>query len=253
MIKSLVIARCTILEMMRERIFLVMITLGALLLLLSLLLGELTLAEQAKVIADIGFGTVELASVIFVAFSGSFVIAKELEKQTILIVLARPISRMNFLLGKFLGALAVASLMVIGLSLLVLVLLGSPAYFVTGLVPILGTLLQITIVASLAFLLSNMVRPTLALSFTILVYFAGHWLPDVEFLATQSGNEKFMLTIKGLKLIIPNLYRFNWKNYFILELPPPVDEILWATAHTFVWSFFALSLALVFFKKRDFV
>ncbi len=251
--KILVIARSTILEMIRDRLFLVAFLLGFILIALSLVLGELTLAENQKIMADIGFSTVELAALVFVVFSGSFLIAKELEKQTILIVLARPVSRTQFLTGKFLGVIAVVTTLIVILSLLVLLLIGETKFFLPGLIPMWGLILEMFILTAFAIFWSNIIRPVLALSATILVFLTGHWLPDLKFFANRSGDPTFIAFGEIMSAVSPNFFRFNWKKYFILELPPPTAEIIWATAHAAIWTLLLICFASALFKKKDFV
>src|SRR4051812_34634381 len=94
-----IIAKNTYREIIRDRILYGIVVFALMLVGLSLALGQLTFAEQAKISADFGFIGIQLSAVVLAIFVGSSLVAKEIEKQTILTLLARPITRTQFLLG----------------------------------------------------------------------------------------------------------------------------------------------------------
>lgn len=55
MSKVLTLAKTTLREMLREKVFLVVIVIALVLIALSFLLGALSLAEQRKILTDFGF------------------------------------------------------------------------------------------------------------------------------------------------------------------------------------------------------
>ena len=99
----IVIALNTFRENLRDKILYSLLIFAALLMGASILLGALTIAEQEKIIADMGLASINVIGVIIAIFVGIGLVSKEIERRTIYTILAKPISRSQFILGKYLG------------------------------------------------------------------------------------------------------------------------------------------------------
>src|SRR4051812_6925954 len=102
-----VIAKNTFREIIRDRILYGLHIFAILLIGFSLVLGELSFAEQTRISINFGLAGIHLSAITLSIFIGSSLVAKEIEKQTILTLLARPVSRLQFLVGKYLGLIMV--------------------------------------------------------------------------------------------------------------------------------------------------
>ncbi len=113
--KIYAIAKNTFSEAVRQPIVYILLLLGLALLLLSFAFTLFTFSEEntAKMIKDMGIATVTLCALLISLFASSSVIADEIEKKTALTVLCKPVSRLQFLLGKYLGILAVVALAIL--------------------------------------------------------------------------------------------------------------------------------------------
>ena len=116
--KIWIIAVNTSKEVFRDRILYGLVIFAVLLVFVSLLLGELSFAEQARIITDMGLLAAQLGCAMLAVFVGSSLVWRELEKQTVLTLLSKPVSRAKFLAGKFVGltiVLIVTDLLISGL------------------------------------------------------------------------------------------------------------------------------------------
>lgn len=251
--KILVIAKTTLHEMLRERVFLVVVFIAIALFGLSLLLGSLTFGEHQRILANLGFTAIEVASVGIALFSGAFLLAKEIEKQTLLLVLARPISRDQFLIGKVAGITALNTLLVFVLGMLLYILLGaSPNPLNMAIIT--GSLwFEAMIALGLVIFFSVIVRPILALLVAFAILMLGAWIPDLQFFAEKSKDAVFIQGVKVLSWVTPNLFRFNWKSYYFLEKGFDGQDVVWMVAHSFGWIFVMLVLACLVFRRKDIV
>jgi ABC-type transport system involved in multi-copper enzyme maturation permease subunit len=75
----------------------------------SLVVGAFTLTEAQRVVADLGSGAISVFSIAVAVFIGASSLHRELEMKTILPLLARPISRAEYLVGKYLGIMLVVA------------------------------------------------------------------------------------------------------------------------------------------------
>ncbi len=114
------IAENTARELVRNPAFLVLVAFGMALTALSPAFGLFHMGEQLRLVADLGLGTVLVVGILVGALGASWALTEELESRSVLAVLAKPVSRTTFLLGKYLGVLAAAlvSIVALGVTLL---------------------------------------------------------------------------------------------------------------------------------------
>src|SRR5258708_1724384 len=111
-----ILAKNTFKEVIRDRILYALILFAVFLIGLSLALGQLSFAEQARISANFGLTAIHFCAVVMAIFVGSNLVSKEIEKKTILTILVRPISRLQFIIGKSLGLTMLIATMVTGLA-----------------------------------------------------------------------------------------------------------------------------------------
>ena len=90
-------------ESLRDKILYNLVLFAGLLIGLSVLLADLSITEHHKVIADMGLAAINLIGVIIAMFVGISLVNKEIERRTIYTIMARPISRSFFIMGKYFG------------------------------------------------------------------------------------------------------------------------------------------------------
>lgn len=246
------LAANTFREMIREKMVLVILGLAAFLLALSILLGELTFDEAERLLADVGFAAIELAAVALALFAGSTLLAREIERQTCLLVLAKPVSRQIFMLGKGLGLSMLLLCLVAGLTFLLALLLGRwDSLGAIGLVG-LSIFLKSLILLGWTLFAGVWIRPVLSVLFGVSLYLLGHWLTDLAFFA-KDAEKDWDAAVAFLRWVTPNFDRFNWKSHYFIMNPPPMHDIVGALLHTLAWLILLLGLGGWSFRRRDIV
>lgn len=256
MVKVWTLARTTLREMLREKVFLIVVVIAIGLQALSLLLGALSFAEQRRILADFGFLAIQVALLGISLFFGAYLLAKEIEKQTCLLILSRPVSREQFLLGKIFGVLLLNTLLLCALAVLMAVLLGlwrEPSLWLSYLEICLSLWMESAVILCLVICLSLVVRPILALSSGFMIFMLGHWLEDLTFFAEKSKEETFILIAKFLHWVTPNFYKVNWKSYYFLEKGIPLQSVGWMLIHMVGWAVLLVLVANYFFRRKDIV
>lgn len=114
MFRTYAIALNTFREAVRDRVLYGVLGFAVFVLLFALALAELSLGQEERVVADVGFASISLFSVVIAIFLGSSLLYKEIERKTLYVILPKPIARGEFLVGKYLGILLTA-LVFIGL------------------------------------------------------------------------------------------------------------------------------------------
>jgi ABC-type transport system involved in multi-copper enzyme maturation permease subunit len=119
-IPPLAIARYTFLQQFRNRLYLVVVLFGLLMVAASLLFGALAGDQEVRVILDLGLVTAEIFALATAVFGAVTLVVEEMESKTIYLILDSPVPKPVYVLGRFLGLLLAvgASLGGYGTSLL---------------------------------------------------------------------------------------------------------------------------------------
>jgi hypothetical protein len=78
----------------------------------SLVVATLSLHQEARVVADVGAGSISLYAVLVAIVLGATSLYRELEMKTVFPILTRRLRRHEYLLGKYLGTLATLAVFV---------------------------------------------------------------------------------------------------------------------------------------------
>lgn len=251
-----IIALNTYREIIRDRILYGLIVFAVLLLGLSLILGQLSFAEQARISVNFGLVGIHLSAVISSIFIGSTLVSKEIEKQTILTLLAKPISRIQFLCGKFLGLTLINLAIIGGLSsiLVFIVKIQGWEYLNSNFYSALfGILLEGLLLLSVTIVFGMFTKPVLSICFSLGVYLIGHWLDDMAYFAQRSESQSFQWLSQITGIFIPNLEAFNWRSIVHTTAILPTSTIFNATLYGLSWGVLLMIFAAFLFRRRDFV
>lgn len=252
--KTLAIARNTFREAVRDRIFFLVAAFGLLLLAASVVMSPLTVGAQQKIVADIGLASLPLLCVMVVLLVGSAMLHKELDRRTIMTILAKPITRLEYLLGKYLGLVAVLTCMLVGLFAVFLLacwLTATPvqgAFFVS-----LGmTIVEMLLITGVVVFFSTFTTPVLTSLFTLGVFVAGHTVQDLQTFAEVTGNAAVAQTMAILKWTLPNLDLFNIRAAAVHGQTLDPGQLLIAVAYGFCFTGLLLALSDLTFRRREF-
>lgn len=250
-----VIASNTFKEIIRDRILYGILVFTVLLFGMSLALGQLSFQEQQRISLDFGFMGIHLSAVIISIFLGSTLVSREIEKQTILTLLSRPLTRLQFLLGKFLGLAAINALVLTALSAILFLTALFVGYSPNGLflVALFGILLETLILLAITMCFGVYTRPVLAVVYTIGFFLIGHWLNDLRFFAAKSESSTFRFLGDFLSKALPNFEFYNWRSLPIYNEPTDWKIITSATFSAIVWIALFFTIMNLIFRRRDFV
>jgi ABC-type transport system involved in multi-copper enzyme maturation permease subunit len=97
-------------ESVRERVLYNLVFFAILMTLSGVLLREMSIRQDQKIIKDLGLASIEVFGILIALFVGVSLVSKEIEKRSLYPLLAKPLGRGEFLIGRFVG---------LGLTLLV--------------------------------------------------------------------------------------------------------------------------------------
>ena len=249
-----VIALNTFRENLRDKISYNLLLFAALLIAASLLLGSLSVGEQAKIVTDMGLASINLIGVIIAVFVGIGLVSKEIERRTIYTIIARPISRAQFVVGKYLGLVVTLS---VNLSIMLLVFLitlwwsRSPIH-ASLLQAVELILIELLVVTAVALLFSTFSSPMVSASMTLGLYVIGHLTPDLKGIAEKSQNEFTSMLMTLVYYVCPNLEMLNIKGQAAAGVPVSLIYQSMATVYGLFYASLLLAVACIIFQRRDF-
>jgi ABC-type transport system involved in multi-copper enzyme maturation permease subunit len=249
------IALNTFKEAIRDRILYLLFFFAAVALAFSRLLAVLAVGDRVKIIKDVGLASISIFGVLMAILIGTGLVYKEIDKKTIYTLLSKPIQRWQFLLGKFFGLVLTLLIMTLamGLIFLVIVLLHTGKLEGRMLLAILFIFLELVLITAVAILFSCFSTPILSSIFSLSFYLIGHlsWGLETLIQKTRSGTARMM--IRGFSAILPDLENFNFKTEIVHGLAIDPKFYLFSALYGLVYTLFILALAVLIFKKRDFV
>ena len=92
-------------ESVRDRVFYNLVLFAVLLVGASILIGQLTAGQDVKIIKDLGLAATSLFGLFIAIFVGINLVSKEVERRSIYPLLAKPVRRSEFIVGKYVGLL----------------------------------------------------------------------------------------------------------------------------------------------------
>jgi Cu-processing system permease protein len=247
------ILRYTFLQQFRNRLYLVVVFFGFLMLAVSLLFGALAADQEVRVILNFGLGVTELFGLVTAVFGAVTLVLEEMESRTIYLILTRPLPRGHYLLGRLLGlaaAIAVSMLLMSALHVGLLLLKGwTPDYRYFLCLPFMT--LKVLVITALALFFS--LFSTSAVSsvvFTFFFWVLGHFGSELRFLAEKSGAAA-AAGLKAFLLVTPNLQALNYRDVF--EVPGvTASGMAWALGYALVYSAACYFLSLALFSRKEF-
>ncbi len=253
MIRVLAIAQNTLREVARERVFLVLALFGLMLLVGSQVLSPLALGEGRKVVIDFGLAGSSLLATILCVFLGSSLLHKELERKTVYAVLAKPIRREEFLLGKFIGLWVSAAMLLAAMSgiLLAVVTLAyrDTPWQVLGAVGL--SLIELGIVTAVVVFFSSFTTPALTAFFAVAATVAGHFAEDLRYFASQ-GAPGMRALAGAFYWVLPHLDVFNARGLVVHGTAVGAERLLFAFGYGMLYVIGILALAGTIFRRREF-
>jgi ABC-type transport system involved in multi-copper enzyme maturation permease subunit len=249
------IAFNTFKEAIRDRILFLLLFFAAVCIIFSRVLALLTVGDRVKIITDVGLASISIFGALMAILMGTGLVYKEIDKRTIYTLLSKPIHRHQFLLGKYLGLVFTLFVMLVFMTLIFLVLVFLHSFRIEWamFVAILFIFLELCLITAVAMLFSCFSTPILSTLFSLSFYLIGHisWGLEPLIKKIPSGAAKTLAQV--LYTFLPDLENFNFKTEIVHHLPIPPKIFFYSTLYGIFYSVFILALAMLVFRRRDFI
>lgn len=248
------IARQTLQAYFYDRLFHAVSVFAVLLLLFSMLLSSLTFVEQRKILLDFGLAAISLAGVAFAVLLGSTVIRKEIENHTIYTLLAKPLGRTQYVLGKYFGvAMVLALIHFLSVALLggVIYSLGEPlpaGLSAAGFLMLLEALLVAGVALALSLFFSS---SFLSAAMAVAVFLLGRSNYTFFTLSDRAQDPALKFLLRAAHDYLPSLQRFDIRDLVAYGKPYPNGMVGVSSTYFIAYLAFVLAVAVLLMRRKD--
>ena len=257
------LAKNTFLESIRKRILLVLLVFSVVALAAGLVYSTRSQTAEIRALVDSSVSSIRFIGMLMAIFLGATSIPTEIERRTVLTILAKPVTRGQFLLGKYFGILLTIWVNVILMSAVFLALVAykRPDLLVSPTImkALLLVAFELAAVAAIAIALATFCTMTFTMIASFFFYFLGHVADAVKF---QSDPERAAGGVVGaigaaiagvLYPILPHFENFDIRQAILSpEAQAPWAEVLKACGSGVEYAAILLLIAYVIFMDREF-
>ena len=256
------VALNTFREAVRNRVLYVLAMFAVGLMAFSLVLGELSMHEEVRVIKDLGLAGISFVGVVIALFLGVNLLSKELDRKTVYFVIPKPLQRWEFLLGKYLGQVFTLTILV-GLMALILAAFVTAEGGTHGVVMVRAEVLvvvELALLTAVAMLFSSFSSPYLSAMLTAALWVIGRNRGELMAFATGKKLEGTPLgtVLEMVADMVPDFHALYISGAQLGGQVVSVHEsfVSWgyvaeASAYGMLYAAVCLVVAMLLFSRRD--
>lgn len=243
-----------------------MMVFAILLMLASYLIGQLTAGQDLKIIKDLGLSAIATFGMLIAVFIGIGLVSKEVERKSVYALLSKPVSRAQFILGKFAGLMLtlvvnISAMTVAFYGVLVYMKFSNPMLELGAPAPALDPrlllaigliLAELMVVTAVALFFSTFSSALLATLLTLGLWVAGHFNADLRNFENVIDNATVAWIARVLYYVLPNLAPFDVKPEVVHGFPVSVRHVMLTLAYAAIYTGLLLTAAVAVFRRRDF-
>jgi ABC-type transport system involved in multi-copper enzyme maturation permease subunit len=230
--------------------------------LFAIVLGEMSLHQEARVARDLGLGGVSLFGSVTAIFLGVSLLYTEIKKRTIHTIVTKPLERYEFVLGKYLGMVVTLSCLLLLFSAVMLLLLKMQDVGVTTVLlkALVLAFLEVLVVAAIAVFFSSFSSPFLSGIFSFGLFYLGRVTPDLRAVLETADSAVVKGACETALYVVPDLHLFSVSGGTVDGNHVSVhgDFVSWgymamASGYALLYIGILMGLSILIFSRRDFV
>jgi ABC-type transport system involved in multi-copper enzyme maturation permease subunit len=262
-----IVAGAAFRESVRDRVPYTMVVFAVLMIAASFLISQLTAGQDLKIIKDLGLAAMSIFGLLIAVFIGIGLVSKEVERKSVFGLLTKPVTRTQFILGKYLGlvmTLAVnLSVMTVAYYLVLFYMdqsatpsmragWAAPALDPRQLVAVVLIMGELAMVTAVALLFSTFSGPLLSALLTLGLWVSGHFNADLRQFEQVVDQPAVAWMARGVYYLLPNLAPFNVRAEVVYGMPVTGSHVTLTLLYAAVYISALLLAAVAIFRRRDF-
>lgn len=247
------VAENTFRESIRDKVLYVLLFFAASTILSSKVLGWISIGQDIKIIKDICLAAMSIFGALIAIFVGANLVYKEIDKKTLYTLLAQPMKRYEFMLGKYFGLIAIlaVSLLFMTISSTVYLWIMGGNVSVVWFQAIFLIFIKLLLITAFSILLSTVTSPILGAIVVVSFYAGGHATEVFKDLPPQFEGTVVKHFLELLYYVIPNLNLFNLQSEAANNVTVSGAYISFTLAYGLAWAILFLVLACIAFEGKD--
>lgn len=251
------IARHTFKESVRERVLYNLIVFALLLIAAAILFGTISVGIEEIILVNLGLAAISVMGLLMAIFIGIGLVSKEIERRTIYNILSKPVTRAEFIIGKYFGLLLTlfvnTAVMTAGFYLAVLYEKRRlEAADLVALQAIYFILLEFALVVAVALFFSCISTPVLSAVFTFSLFVIGNFLNDMRWFGRESQSRALEWLTRVVYYLLPNFANFNFISQAAHGVKVPSYFMVSNTCYAVLYVTVLISAAVLIFEEREF-
>ena len=251
-----VVALNTFREAVRDRVLYNLVFFALAMIAASILVGQVSIGIEEMVIVTLGLSAISVIGLLIAVFIGVGLVSKEMDKRTLYALLAKPVRRWEFLLGKFGGLVLTLTVNTVAMAAGLFVALSfvkQSTEHVEGpvLVAVYFILLKLALVVALALLFSCFTTPLLSILYTAGLYIAGLFVAEMRNFQSETMSQGLQTLLRWLSYLLPNFENFDVMAAAAHGRAIPGVLIAQNTGYAALYCAVVLTAAAAIFTRRN--
>jgi len=263
-----IIARATAKEALRQPVFVLLFLVSLMMLVLNTFVPFFSLGDDVKMLEICGLATILISGMLLAIWTSSMSIADEIEGKTAMTLLSKPITRRQFIIGKFVGIQAAVLVLVIPVAcafwaLIVykvfydaresstdttLALAQLEAYKIIP--PMVLGLLEIAVMSAISVAISTRAPMVVNMVTCLAIFVVGHLTPSL--VRSNLGRlELVTFMARVIATLLPAVENFNVEAAIVTGSVVPWTYLGSVAAYSAAYITAAILLAFILFEDRD--
>lgn len=248
------IASITFEENYRKKFLYILLFISAIIILSAYMFDPFDIGKQMPVVKDISLTGLSLFALVMTFALFLSAVPAEIEKKTIYPLMSKPITRSEYLWGKYLGNMFMIfiNLFVLALEIIFILYKVGGSYQWSVLNSVFLTFIECGILGAIILLLSPWMSYPVNLVLTLLFYISGNVSQAyIEYLTADSKTQFSAVLALTLKMFLPNFQYMHIKNSIVHSYIVDPNYIRGAAAYGIIYIMITMILADILFKRKD--
>lgn len=238
----------------RRKVFYVVFLFGLVVVGVAPLLPSFEMGARAQFLRDISISLTSLFGVILAVILSVNQVPGEVDKRTIYNILSKPVSRLQYMVGKYLGILASLAGILFFMALEIIVLLAIRGHVFSPIVfeGVFAVFLEAAVISAFCLMLSTFATVPINVFSVILFYFICHMKTGFlhqKLVADVSGILK--VVAGGFYYAIPNLENFNLSQQVGYGSGASLSYMVRVTGYGLLFVVIFLTIGYLVFRRKD--
>ena len=258
-----VIARSTISEALRKKVLNAFAMVGLAMIVLTFAFGQFSARQDLTLVKGMGLGILSMAGIFITTILSINLIPQEIERRTIYTILAKPVRRYEFLLGKYFGALSTIAVNIGLMGIAFVIALAakqamlhdptavSPLLMLKGVFMI---YMQLVLLCSVSIFFSCFLSPLVNFFLTLSLFVIGNLSSFTQDLAKTGGSALVKGFFTVVHYLVPNFGNFQYSNPLLNpDVQVKSEGMFFAQncIYAIVYSAVLLILSVLIFDRRE--